>query len=763
MDEGKLLSRLLESDKLDDVRQILDEYVQLKAAWIVWRPVGDRKNNSGTIQAAGDPARSLMERITNGIDAVIERAHNEHHGKPECRSPREAAQAWFGVPAAGLHKLSGVGRRKLAQGAVSLVLSPGDGRAKRTVMIADTGLGLTAEQMPRTILSLNAENKIDKFYLAGAFGQGGSATFAASDYTLIASRSIKDPGSIAFTVVKFEAPQGIKLGTYVYLTVSGTLPVSTVVPDAFHDFSTVVKHFGYELEDYASPLGPNSVYGRAQAILFEPVLPFWFENKVHDYSRTIKGSRTALNGAKDDEEEESKLSWSSPLFYADLGEYGHIGIEYWVLEPSAKAAPNRSFVNGAKPIVLTVNGQTHAEWSGNLLRREAELMLLASRMVVHLDCNQLSLDAKRVLFVSNREESRKGQVQNLIREELLGALKSDEKLAELEEMARLAGTKERDESAEKEVRKEVAKMLRLFGFAAEEEGNAAKQGDAKEKATGGAAKKSKPKAEPIQLNEPPSFVELVGYEPVEFFPGQRRYLRVRTDAHSKYHDSADLSKSRFNFMVDGEEVKVSGSSELRDGHMRVVFAAKDEARVGAEGTITVELRPPNRPTLTSSLKYLVIETPPAKEGGSKIALPEIDCQSVDATDSQEWINLCWPEDVSEVAADYIFEAAKDTLRIRYSTLFPRYKGVLEQITSKDVVRGASFRKRFEIWLITSVLIHWQDTQGDATPLANADMDQEKIDDFRRDELRRVAKAAVIYAQREVMNQAVNAVTPESDV
>lgn len=749
MDESKLLGQLLAVDTLDDVRQLIDEYVQLKTEWVVWRPVGDRKNNSGTIQAGGDPARSLIERVTNGIDAVIELSHHEHHGKPDCRTPREAAQAWFGVPASGLHKLTSGARRKLAQGAVTLTLSPGDGKAKRTVTVADKGLGLTAEQMPKTILSLNAENKIDKFYLSGAFGQGGSATFASSDYTLIASRSIKEPTVVAFTVVKLEPPQGIKLGTYSYLTVSGALPTTVHIPDAFGDFSTIVKHFGYDLDDYPSPLGPNSIYGRAQAMLFEPILPFWFENKVHGYSRTIKGSRTALNGARDEDEDESKLVHSNPLFFVDLGEHGFLGIEYWVLEPSTKTAPNKAFVNGSKPIVLTINGQTHAEWPASILRKDAELMHLASRMVVHLDCNQLSFDAKRVLFVSNREESRKGLVQNMMLQELISALKSDERLAQLEEDARLAGTKEKDETAEREVRKEVAKMLRLFGFSTSEEGGAAKSPNAKEKGPATGAKKARPKPEPIQINEPPSFVELVGDEPIDFFPSQRRYLRIRTDAHSKYHDAADPTKSRFSFLVDGEEVKPSGSSELRDGHMRAVFAAKEDAKIGAGGTITVELRPPSHPTLASSLGYLIGEPPPAKQGASKIDLPNIDCQPVESKESQEWVELSWPDDPNEVAADYQYKAATDTLVIRYSTIFPRYSSVRDQFAAKDSVRAASFEKRFEIWLITSVLIHWQDSTSDATTLSDSSLEPEKLDDFRRDELRRMSKAAVLYAQREV--------------
>lgn len=748
MDESKLLASLLAADKLEEVRALLDEYATSQAGWITWRPVGDRRNNSGTIQAAGDPARSLMERVTNGIDAAIERAHVEHHGKPECSTPREAAQTWFGVPAPGLHKLTASQRRKLAQNTLWLTLAEGDGKAKRTVTVADKGTGLLPDQMPHTILSLNAENKIDKFYLSGAFGQGGSATFASSDYTLIASRSIKSPDTIGFTVVKLEPPQGIKLGSYVYIVRENGILKATGIPDEMEDFSTIVKHFGYDLDDYPSPLGPNSLYGRAQSTLFEPVLPFWLENKVHGWGRTIKGSRTALNGAKDEGEEESKLTWSNPLFFADLGEWGQIGIEYWVLEPGEKSAPNKAFVSGTRPIVLTINGQTHAEWAANILRKEAGLMHLASRMVVHLDCNQLSFDAKRVLFVSNREESRKGQVQNMILQELLAALKSDEKLGELEEQARMAGTKERDESAEKEIRKEVARMLRVFGFAAADEAGAAKAAPKGEKATGG-TKKAKSTPEPIQINEPPSFVEIVGDDETTFFPGQRRYLRIRTDAHSKYHDSADPLKSRFSFLVGGNEVQFKGTTELRDGHMRAIFGASGEAPVGAKGNITVELRRVNEKTLSDSVAFEIVEAPPAKAGSAKLNLPNIDVQPVSDPTSQEWIALSWPDDVNEVAADYWYEGPTDTLHVRYSTAFPRYKATHGTFHAKDAVSAASFEKRYEIWLITNVLIHWQDTKEDVTPVGNATLDAEQVDDFRRDEMRRTAKACVIYAQREV--------------
>lgn len=746
MNANELLDALLKTDKANTVRDLIAEFEE-SADGIGWRKVGDRSNNEGTIQAAGDPARALVERITNGLDAVIDRAHGEHQGRPECRSPKEAASAWFGIPPKGLHGLSTAAARGVAQNAVTITLMEGDGRARRALEIADFGKGLTGIQMPQTILSLNADNKVAKFYLAGAFGQGGSATFASSVYTLIVSRPIEAPNSTFFSVVRYEAPVGLKVGSYVYLVQNGEV-LEAAIPQEYGSYATRIRHYGYDLEEYPNPLGQRSLYGRLQGILFDPALPFWFDNQVHKYRRTIKGSRTALNGAPEDDADGPKLSHSAAQFFSDLGEFGQVGIEYWVLAADAKGAPNKAFVNGQRPVVLTVNGQTHAEWPASLIRKEAELVHLTPRMVVHLDCNKLTPDAKRVLFVSNREESRKGLLQSLIAKDLVQALKTDDVLATLEEEARLAGTKARDEQAEKEIRREVAKVLKLFGFSvADDVGGATKgSGDKSDRTAQG--KGGRPKPVPIELHEPPTMVEIVGDEPIGFYPGQRRFLRIRTDAHSQHHDAANPSKSSFSFMASGIEIRPAGSSELRDGHLRAVFAASLEAKVGDELQLSVEVRPIGAPTIRATKRAVIVEPPPPKPAGAKVNLPKINIQPIESKESEDWNTWNFGDDEAAVAADYTYAKGKDLLDIRYSAIFPRFKATLKDLSQKDAAQGASFQKRFEIWLTTAVLIHWQDYESDATKVSDESIAEDQLEDYRRDELRRLVKLSIVYAQRE---------------
>lgn len=250
MTTTELYKALAAAASLVDLESVLDSFrlsVNTK-----WRPLG-RENNRGTIELSADPARSAVERITNGIDAVIEAEHQRHGGVPECRSPREAAASWLGIPDQGLSAMTPTERRSLAQ-RVTIALEPGDGRESRIVQVRDRGIGIAPQDMPSTILSLNESNKLQKHYLAGAYGQGGSTTFSFCRYTLIASR--RKDFAVGFTVVRFLdlPPEEYKIGHYVYLVFAdGSLAQADLNIQEFPE-GTLVRHFGYDLSGYPSPL-----------------------------------------------------------------------------------------------------------------------------------------------------------------------------------------------------------------------------------------------------------------------------------------------------------------------------------------------------------------------------------------------------------------------------------------------------------------------------------------------------------------------------
>lgn len=724
-----------------------------------WRPVGNRENNRGTIEVAADPGRSLVERLTNGMDAVLELEHTLHNGVPDCRSPKDAAAAWLGVPETGLSGMSPAERQRLAK-RISVTLLEGDGRNKRVVEVADRGIGIPVDQMASTILSLNEGNKLTKHYLAGLYGQGGSSTFAVSDYTLIASRA-GDDEPVVFTVVKFHdlPPDLFRTGHYVYMTMpEATLPTALVPADEFPR-GTVIRHVGYDLTGYPSPLGPNSLYGLLNTVLFDPVLPVWLDTRVHNYRRVIKGSRNALNGAVDEGDERRSgptLAHSVRLFFVQIGEFGRVGIEYWVLEVPTREnkVPSAAFVNPKKPIVLTLNGQNHAELSQVLIRKHAELPYLTQRLICHIECNYLTPAAKRFLFVSNREDARRGIVYNMIERELVSTLRSDDELTRLNNEARERGAREQDQAVQQQMRTEVARLLRIHGLNLTEPVGSEITATADQPDQPTRPRRGRRQLVPLAIQDPPTYIRLLwdDEEPVAFYPEQRRYLRVETDAPSHYHDPNDPGRSRVNCIVHAAGLRLVGSTPLSGGRMRLIVDAAADATLGATGTLRIELSRAGLETLSDQRPCSIVPRPPTQPSSRRVTLPPFDVRPVDGPDDPMWSQLGWPDDTSKVASTA--EMEQGTLVVYFSTVFPKYAAKRRTLERQDPSAAESFTARYKIWLaVHSLLLH---ADQEATARGPELPETEPDSELERAERNRIATLACLFAAREVQAGVVGA-------
>ncbi|MGC1483935.1 MAG: hypothetical protein WA789_09090 [Candidatus Acidiferrum sp.] len=627
--------------------------------------------------------------------------------------------------------------------------------------VRDQGIGIAPENVTRTILSLNESNKLQKHYLAGAYGQGGSSTFAFSRYSLIACRSASGP--VGFTIVKFlDLPaEQYKTGHYVYLTLQdGGLPTAELSVLDFPQ-GTLVRHFGYDLSGYPSPLGPNSLYGSLNTILFDPIMPIWLDDRVHNYRRVIKGSRNALNGAVDDGDERTgpALSHNVPVFNVSLGDFGRIGIEYWVLEQPTKAnkRPSAAFVNPGKPIVLTLNGQNQGEFSQVFVRKDAELPFLSQRLICHIDCNHLSPTSKRQLFVSNREAQRDVKVRELIQQELVKALKSDDILTKLNDEARKQGVEEQDETAIQQMRNEVARLLRIHGVDLGEAVGST-TGTGQDPAAPAKPRKPRRPPKPIELHEPPTFIQFVWDEdePITFYPEQRRYLRILTDANSTYHNPNAPQNSRINIIV-GDNLVLMGSTPLQGGRMRIIVEGSNSAQAGQTGLLRVELTRPGLTVLVDEKPYKIVAAPESRPADRRVSLPPFRTVAVNGPEDPKWTQLGWPDNPSMIASRA--EMEEGTLVIYYSTVFPKFASQRHAFENRDTALANSFAKRYEIWLAVHSLLHYQDQQfaapqhraSEAGP-GSSDRTQEDPDlaeERERQERCRIAILSTLFASREV--------------
>jgi len=719
-----------------------------------WTPVGGRPNNRGIVEVSANPGRAIVERVTNAIDAVLDAEFTKHEGKPDCRSPRQAASTWLNVPDDGLSAMSPADRRKLAR-LVTVRLREGEGKARRIVEVEDRGTGLAAEDMPKTILSLNESNKVQKPHLAGTYGQGGSATFASSELSLIASR-VAGSDSISFTVVRFDPPppEAIKGGSYVYLTFDGQVLTASGLGD-LQKSGTRCIHYAYDLTKLTSPLGPNSVYGLLQQVMFHPVLPIWFDNEVHEYRRVIKGSRNALNGAVDEGDSKGpSLAHNMPMFYVSLGDYGRAGIEYWLLErpEEDRKRPTASFVDPAKPIVLTLNGQNQAEMSVRLIRKDAELPFLGQRLICHIDCNSLTPAALRSLFSSNREEARKGVVFEMLEAELVSALRSDDELARLNALARDQRHRDEDEEVSQRMRKEVAKLLRLQGYEVATESGAVSGGPDPDPRPS-PSPRPRPKPKPIDLKEPPTYIKILWPDdsPIGLYSEQRRYIRIETDANSKYHDPKDPSRSHVNIVISGDGFQASGSTALTGGRFRVIVTCAADAKKGDSGRLQVELRVPGRPTLSDARALVVVDPPKAKGAQQKIVMPPFKVEPVDGPEDPRWLDLGWPDNVNDIASSA--EVIDGVLTVYYSTVYPRYGEYRRKLEAQDASLAVSFDARYRVWLAVHSLILDKDRRelqpGGHEGAAEVVEDETRAEEIERAERCRIATMAAMFAAQEV--------------
>jgi hypothetical protein len=774
VDQQAFFKQLLQARTAADAEAALEAFEDAHSGQLTWSPIGGNQNNRGPIEVSADPGRSVVERITNAIDAVIELAHQEREGRPTCATPGQAATAWFGVPTRGVGELSQAERQSLADNVVVRLLE-GSSREARTLEILDRGIGLAADEMPDTILSINRSNKLQKFYLAGTFGQGGSSTYYNSRISLLASKKASE-SETGFTLVRFVdlPPEQFKSGYYAYLTVDGRLPRATSWP-ARESHGTLVRHFGYELSKYDAALGPASLYGLFNQILFDPVLPFWLHNEVRGYKRSIAGARARLNNASTDESDDAssrnRVVHKQELFYIDLIDHGRVAIEYWVLEQrNDKQHPTRGFIDPDKPIILTLNGQNQCELSRIVVRKLADLPFLQHRLICHVKCDTLTPAAKRSLFTSTREQARDSLVLRRIQDEVVALLKADEELERLNAESRAAMVSQENDEQSRYIRKEVGRLLRIQGiefaqgagvgtWATDgEPGGAGRSGKGVQEVARQRRSRTPKKPTPIELREPPTYIRIVWEDDtaIRFYPGRQRWIRIETDAQSIYHDPLELTKSKLAFTL-GSDLKLVGTTKLAGGRMMAKIRCSPEAAVGSNSRFQIGLHLADGSVLSDVRPVEIVAPPVASPDKQKLSMPEFEFIAVDGPEDGGWSQLGWPDDVGAVASHSQLEGAK--LTVYYSRAFPDFVKALQTFEQRSPADAQAFELRYRIWLaVHSYLLEQVEVEtraNTASEAAVATLQQADDEEKQRSERCRVARMAAMVAANEVKQRFVS--------
>jgi|MTBAKMStandDraft_1061839.scaffolds.fasta_scaffold02555_7 hypothetical protein len=638
-----IASAFLAAKTVHEVAQAINSVIKLKQE--KWIPVGGIDNNLAIIGLGSDPAAGVIERITNGIDAVLDRAWMEQGEPLNVFSPRSAAEEWFKIPKGRLAEIKkeDLKRFEELQGKVRVTLQDSGQDALPTVEIRDQGAGLKAEEFAESILGLNKNRKLKKLFLAGAFGQGGSTALAYSEFTIIASRAISNVGSsnkVAITVVCFERgnPEVDKHGYYRYLVDRKTgMPMTFDLSEEDFPTGTLVRHVAMQITKYkammTSPTG--SLWYLAHNYLFDPVCPFTISDERAKSVRANKGS--VLN--------RGVTGNNRRLTQGELTEYqnqveqtfrdGRVTIYYWVLNDEGENPRNKitNYCLRSQPIVVTFNGQRQGDFPNTVIKGDIKLPYLDSYLVVQVDCDRLDAESRRQLFPTTRESIRDTEIGHDLRRLVQETLAGDGELKRLdkERMKKLVTNIE--SSSTEKIRKRLSSRIKVFTSAA----------------TGGKGpviSEEKPhtephyKKEPIPVHDPPSYLKIISVAPRKIYAGKKFTLQFETDARPDYFKFAES----FIAVIDPPTfAQFTGTTRVNSGYGTVYFQAADDIAVGDTGKVTLELRPPRSTAIGDAIECEVIPIPDtAGTEGTGATTPNINPVWVDI-EHAFWQERGWDE------------------------------------------------------------------------------------------------------------------------
>lgn len=730
-----------------DVDAILSAVEVVKP--LEWRAIGDRPNNNGTIRMASDPNLALIERVTNGMDAVLDLASLEHPGD-EVASPRAAACKWLGIPAGGLAELIPAERRNVAE-RLSVTFRDSGAKSRPTIVIQDSGTGQTQKAVPRTLCSLNESNKIKQPWTMGTYGQGGSVTFGFSHETVILTRrhpshlGPDDIDAVSWTVVQMHQYDDGVMPTYEYL-VGGDREVHTLPPALFPDFThgSRIIHIGYDWRGASLPVTTNP-WQFFHSALFDPVMPFLLAGD-RTASERSDGSRVIIgNAARLARTDEATARGDIEIAHADsnridLGkDYGHVTAYWWVATrpegSGSKTEPAASYVHADNALCMTLFGQRQDAEPRYWIKEKLQLPFLFKNLIVQISCDDLTARGKNEVFASTRERATRGDLHSRIFEAVLAAMRADGELKRLDRQLRERILSKSTDAASEKVRKRLRDFIktRLKGLSKPGKGGQAGEG------TGGARPPKQPAHAPspprdIDDSRLPSVPTYIRFQHtfLHVHQGGRAHVTVEVNAKNGYlPDYDDDIEIQFEGPAE-EKLRNPMRSRLLGGESRWFFEADEDAPLGANKVIATLMTAHG--TISADATIEVLAPPPANP-----TAPGIEDETgpnVRWVEAEEATELGWAND--EIGEVNVSEEATDILIHRDANILRR--ALNSRTLTEDAVNARAERYLFPVacalWLQYDAV---QRLEGENRP----------SDDYLKAERLRVAEAVLLASNPEV--------------
>jgi len=574
---------------------------------------------------SSNPWDGITERITNAMDAMIELEAELNPSLKRADGPRKTIEQIHDLKDGNLRWAD---QKKLGELASDIKVKFLDGDKKKapTIEIHDKGIGQHPSNFPETLLSINSNYKAKKFYLIGAFGQGGQTSFAHCPYGIVISK--KHPqlltsdqrDVVGWSIVRYIDPSTEvdihKFGLWEYCVDSKTGRVPEVIPSILRiafEHGTLIRLIAYDLpkgtSDVLQPAGTAwSIFSQS---LFDPLLSIRLHEgrkKYQPKNRPLSGLAPRLwRGGKGE-----KVRIFDNSYDIDMGEHGKIKINYWTLEPIEESGEKtkwrdirKGFVSRNSAVFITLNGQRHGVEKKSFLNDDANLKYSDDYIIVQVDCDNLTNYAKKKLLSSTRERLKEGEMKEILMEELATHLRNDRNLLAFEKKRKneiLSAKTHRDTS---KIRKMVGKFIsrnpelnKLLLKQGKEDISGTKQPKTKvEKEEEDIEDQIKDEElESPDLKPEPTFLKIANAkDPIPIEKGGSALVRLETDAEDSYLEEGN--EERFRCIHQSNQTTPKSLSQLRGGKISYYVHCPRSIWVGTKETLRFELDRANKPAL----------------------------------------------------------------------------------------------------------------------------------------------------------------------
>lgn len=686
-----------------------------------WVPLAGNTNNYGITGASADPARAIIEKYTNNIDAMIELELAKNNIKnPPYKTPREAATALFGRPTDDGSLESWLHKSEFNY-ATALIMHDDAEETAPTIDSLDSGIGIAAVDFPNTICTLNHSTKTNKLFLCGTYGMGSAAAMSFCKYTAIVSRRFDDPTVAGFTIIRPVAANNkhnmpcaaylvrvdadTKAKSIMSASICGTKSLyqtpacnKGVVKEWKN--GTLIRHFAYRLgNNYkSSQMGyPGCLYHAFHAYMIDPLLAMRLvdlrqrsKKKKKNFNQRMGGARPRLVKLKDTPEDGGRTECMHyECFKVADGQGGepYIPVEVFVVKNMhrrKKHAPytlressSMLYVEKGRPIVFTRGGQNQGSISRSALSKKFKM--IGDHIVVLVDLSNMDGSLWRELLITTREAIKNTAISDAIIDNIVEYLSDSDQVQACEKKLHDLVYTAKDTVVTNQMKAEMLRMAKSFGLLGNFGYKVGGPGRKREN-NGGEHKPYVPKP-PLDTQPYPNVgcMAIISKDEFGLQIGGSKGVMIETDADSR-------------FGVEGLiKFKVTGAAELRaagtlgGGRMGWRIKAKDGAKVGDTVRVDVEVLSPGGHVLISdSVTGEVCDPPEGTTGGKGDlkGLPEVVPKAIDPVNDEALYKRLFPSLATDQAA-FATEISDGKVDVYYSKKFAPLTMALERAKTAE--------------------------------------------------------------------------------